>query len=94
MLTPGVWTTLTDYTVSNTDPERCGVIKYTSLNHTVSNNKQHTMSKSVYVSLLRQGNTVNEILSILDTLAADAVSDTESSQSYGGGEPSAFELQF
>jgi len=29
------------------------------------------MSKSVYVSLLRQGNTGNEILSILDTLVDD-----------------------
>lgn len=52
------------------------------------------MSKSVYVSLLRQGNNGNEILSILDALVADTVSDSESSESYGGGEPSAFELQF
>jgi len=52
------------------------------------------MSKSVYVSLLRQGNTGNEILSILDTLVAESVSDAEPSQSYGGGEPTAFELQF
>ena len=86
--------TLTCSTSEYTDPERCGVIKYTSLNHTVSNNKQHTMSKSVYVSLLRQGNTGNEILSILDSIASDTVSNTESSQSYGGGEPTAFELQF
>jgi hypothetical protein len=35
------------------------------------------MSKSVLISLLAQGNTGNEILQILDTLAADAVSDTE-----------------
>jgi len=35
------------------------------------------MSKSVYVSLLRQGNTGNEILSILDTLVADNVSGYE-----------------
>ena len=45
--------------------------------HTVSNNKQHKMSKSVMLSLLAQGNTGNEILQILDTLAADAMSDTE-----------------
>jgi len=37
------------------------------------------MSKSVMLSLLAQGNTGSEILSILDTLAADAVSDTEES---------------
>lgn len=52
------------------------------------------MSKSVYVSLLRQGNTGNEILSILDSIASDTVSNTEPAQSYGGGEPTAFELQF
>jgi len=52
------------------------------------------MSKSVYVSLLRQGNTGNEILSILDALVAESVSDAELSQSYGGGIPTAFELQF
>jgi len=35
------------------------------------------MSKSVMLSLLAQGNTGNELLSILDALAAEAVSDTE-----------------
>jgi len=35
------------------------------------------MSKSVMLSLLAQGNNGNEILQILDTLAEDAVSDTE-----------------
>jgi len=35
------------------------------------------MSKSVILSLLAQGNTGFEILSILDTLAADTVSDSE-----------------
>jgi hypothetical protein len=39
--------------------------------HTVSNNKQHKMSKSVMLSLLAQGNTGSEILQILDTLAED-----------------------
>ena len=52
------------------------------------------MSKQVLISLLRQGNTGNEILSILDAIVADSVSDAESSQSFGGGEPTAFELQF
>ena len=52
------------------------------------------MSKSVYVSLLRLGNTGNEILSILESLCSDTVSNTEPAQSYGGGEPTAFELQF
>jgi hypothetical protein len=37
------------------------------------------MSKSVMLSLLAQGNTGSEILQILDTLAADAVSDSEES---------------
>ena len=35
------------------------------------------MSKSVLISLLAQGNTGAEILQILDTLADDAVSDTQ-----------------
>ena len=33
------------------------------------------MSKQVLISLLAQGNTGNEILSILDTLVADNVSE-------------------
>jgi len=37
------------------------------------------MSKSIALFLLAQGNTGDELLSILDTLAADAVSDTEES---------------
>ena len=45
--------------------------------HTVSYNKQHNMSKSVMLSLLAQGNNGNEILQILNSLAEDAVSDTE-----------------
>ena len=41
---------------------------------TVTNNKQHKMSKSIALSLLAQGNTGSEILSILDALVADNVS--------------------
>lgn len=52
------------------------------------------MSKTVMLSLLRQGNDGNEILSILESLCSDTVSNTEPAQSYGGGEPTAFELQF
>jgi len=37
------------------------------------------MSKQVLISLLSKGNTGNEILSILDALTSDAVSDTEQS---------------
>ena len=35
------------------------------------------MSKQVLISLLAQGNTGNEILQILNSLAEDAVSDTQ-----------------
>ena len=35
------------------------------------------MSKTVMLSLLAQGNTGNEILSILDTLTADNVADAD-----------------
>jgi hypothetical protein len=52
---------------------RCAPIK-TLTQHTVTNNKQHKMSKSIALSLLAQGNTGSEILSILDALVADNVS--------------------
>ena len=35
------------------------------------------MSKQVMISMLRQGNTGSEILSILDTLASDNVSESD-----------------
>ena len=35
------------------------------------------MSKEVLISMLAQGNTGTEILSILDTLTSDAVSDDQ-----------------
>lgn len=34
------------------------------------------MTKDLYVSLLRQGNTGSEILQILDTIASDTMSET------------------
>ena len=49
--------------------------------HTVSNTQTNKMSKQVLISLLAQGNTGAEILQILDTLAEDAVSDTEEANS-------------
>ena len=49
---------------------RCASIKTLTV-HTVTNNKQHKMSKNVMLSLLAQGNNGNEILSILDTLIED-----------------------
>ncbi len=55
---------------------RCAPTK-TLNSHTVSNTQTHKMSKQVLISLLAQGNNGNEILQILDTLAADVVSDTE-----------------
>ena len=55
---------------------RCALIK-TLTKHTVSNNKQHKMSKSVMLSLLAQGNTGAEILQILDTLTEGMDDNTE-----------------
>lgn len=46
------------------------------------------MSKQVLISLLAQGNTGSEILSILDTLAADNVSEQSDN------EPTLNEVQF
>jgi hypothetical protein len=51
------------------------------------------MSKSVIISLLGRANNGNELLQVLDSIVGDAVSNTDS-ESYGGGEPTAFELQF
>ena len=42
--------------------------------HTLTNTQEHNMSKSVMLSLLAQGNNGDEILSILDVIAADNVS--------------------
>jgi hypothetical protein len=56
--------------------------------HTLTNNKQHKMSKSVMLSLLAQGNTGTEILSILDTLTED------NQQSIAYSEPTADSIEF
>ena len=66
---------------------RCASTK-TLTQHTLTNNKQHNMSKSVMLSLLAQGNTGTEILSILDTLTADNVSEA------GYNEPTADVIDF
>jgi len=42
--------------------------------------KQHKMSKSIALSLLAQGNNGNEILSILDALVSDNVSEQSDNQ--------------
>jgi hypothetical protein len=52
------------------------------------------MSKQVLLSLLAQGNTGNELLSILDAIVADSVSDAESSESFGDSVPTAHEIEF
>ena len=54
--------------------------KKTLTSHTLTNNKQHKMSKNVMLSLLAQGNTGSEILSILDTLTAENVSADDDTQ--------------
>ncbi len=56
--------------------------------HTLTNTQEHKMSKTVMLSLLAQGNTGAEILSILDTLAADNVSEA------GYNEPTADVIDF
>jgi hypothetical protein len=56
--------------------------------HTLTNTQAHNMSKQVLISLLAQGNTGAEILSILDTLTADNVSEE------GYNEPTADVIEF
>jgi len=57
--------------LSNIDPTGVGVIKYTTPRTQFTSTFFVIMSKSVILSLLAQGNTGTEILSILDTLIAD-----------------------
>ena len=66
---------------------RCAPLK-TLTQHTLTNNKQHNMSKSVMLSLLAQGNTGTEILQILDTLTED------NQQSISYNEPTADSIEF
>jgi len=42
-----------------------------------TNNETHIMSKQVMISMLRQGNTGSEILSILDVIASDGIDTTQ-----------------
>ena len=56
--------------------------------HTVHNTFLLNMSKSVMLSLLAQGNTGSEILSILDTLIED------NQQSIAYTEPTADSIEF
>ena len=48
--------------------------KKTLTQHTVTNTQQHKMSKNVMLSLLAQGNTGSEIMSILDAIVSENVS--------------------
>jgi len=43
----------------------------------LTNTQEHNMSKTVMLSMLAQGNTGTEILSILDALAADEAVSTD-----------------
>ncbi len=56
--------------------------------HTLTNTQQHKMSKSIALSLLAQGNNGNEILSILDALASENVSEVDVN------EPTLNEIEF
>ena len=49
----------------------------TLTSHTVSYIQQHNMSKQVLISLLAQGNTGSEILSILDVIASEQSSESD-----------------
>ena len=66
---------------------RCAPIK-TLTQHTVTNTQTHNMSKSIALSLLAQGNTGTEILSILDVIASENVSEQSDN------EPTLNEIEF
>ena len=57
--------------------------KKTLTSHTLTNTQEHKMSKNVMLSLLAQGNTGTEILSILDTLTAENISADDDTQGTG-----------
>jgi hypothetical protein len=53
------------------------------------------MSKQVMISMLRQGNTGSEILSILDVIASDTISDSTDTDSVSGfATPTLEEIEF
>ena len=53
------------------------------------------MSKQVMISMLRQGNTGSEILSILDVIASDMISDGTDTDSVSGfATPTLEEIEF
>lgn len=52
------------------------------------------MSKQVLISMLRQGNTGSEILSILDAIASDNVSTDNDSDSSAVAMPTLTEIDF
>ncbi len=56
--------------------------------HTLTNTQQHKMSKSIALSLLAQGNNGAEILSILDVIASENVSEVDVN------EPTLNEIEF
>ena len=60
----------------------------TLLTSLLTDTQEHNMSKSVMLSMLAQGNTGTEILSILDALATDNVSEA------GYNEPTADVIEF
>jgi len=53
---------------------RCALSKTLTV-HTLSNTQTHNMSKQVLLSLLAQGNNGTEILSILDAIVAENISE-------------------
>ncbi len=62
--------------------------KDTQTVHSLTNTQQNKMTKTVMLSMLAQGNTGDEILSILDALTADNVSEV------AVNEPTLNEIEF
>lgn len=52
------------------------------------------MSKQVMISMLRQGNTASEILSILDSITSDNVTADSDTNSVVVNEPTLHEIEF
>jgi hypothetical protein len=66
---------------------RCAPVKTLKLSIFVSN---YIMTKSVLISMLRQGNNGNEILSILDSIVSDNVTENVSEVNYPTLQPIEF----
>ena len=67
---------------------------YKDTHYSTLTNNEPIMSKQVFISMLRQGNTAAEILSILDAIVSDNVTDGNDSEVATYAMPTFEEIDF